>query len=50
MGVSICKLFYDYILLMCMVDIAITTIAISKYNHTLVDYKSTGHKEVNPYD
>ena len=27
---------YDYILLLCMVDTA-TQIAVSKYNHTLVD-------------
>ena len=32
-----------------MVDTA-TAIAVSKYNHTLVDTKSTGHKEVNPYE
>ena len=31
-----------------MVDTAIHNIAASKYNHTLVDYKSTCRKEVTP--
>ena len=41
---------YDYILLLCMVDTAASELAVSKYNHTLVDTRSTGHKEVNPHD
>ena len=32
-----------------MVDTA-TTIAVSKFTHTLVGGHPTGHKEVNPYD
>ena len=39
---------YSYILLLCMVDTAASELAVSKYNHTLVDI-STSHKEVNPY-
>ena len=31
-----------------MVDTAIHNIAVSKFTHTLVDYKSTGRKEVTP--
>ena len=31
-----------------MVDTAIHNIAVSKFTHTFVDYKSTGRKEVTP--